>query len=47
MSDEIIRKYAETVGYSQADLEKFKEGGRRVRHVNRLFEASAAYSYRS
>lgn len=42
--DEILIKYARRVGYSDADAEKFKDGGHRVRQVRRLSEAAPLYS---
>jgi len=42
--DRRIRKYGERVGYSEAEMEKFGEGGHRVRQVNRLSEATPLYS---
>ncbi len=44
MTDSNIQKYALRVGYSESDLERFKEGGHRVRQVNRLFEAAPKYA---
>ncbi len=42
--DHRIRKYAERVGYTNADMEKFRQGGHRIRQVNRLSEAAPLYS---
>jgi hypothetical protein len=42
--DHRIRKFAEWVGYSEADMEKFRQGGHRIRQVNRLSEAAPLYS---
>jgi hypothetical protein len=42
--DERIRRYGERVGYSEAEMEKFGEGGHRVRQVMRLAEAASSYS---
>jgi len=44
MSDDIINKFAERIGYSQTETEKFREGGHRTRHVRRLFEAARLYT---
>ncbi len=38
--DEIIKRYGERVGYKEPELERFKEGGHRVRQVRRLSEAT-------
>jgi hypothetical protein len=42
--DERIRRYGDRVGYTDAEMEKFAEGGHRVRHVMRLSEAASLYS---
>ena len=42
--DKIIRRYAERVGYSDAEIEKLSEGNHRVRHINRVFNAAPLYS---
>ena len=42
--DKIIRRYAERVGYSDAQIEKLSEGNHRVRHINRVFKAAPLYS---
>lgn len=44
MTDEIVRKYAERVGYTEPEVGKFHEEGHRVRHVRRLSEAASRYS---
>jgi uncharacterized repeat protein (TIGR04076 family) len=44
MGDEIIKKYGERVGYTDAEMEKFCEGGHRVRHLRRLSETAPLYS---
>ncbi|HEX9850666.1 hypothetical protein [Candidatus Deferrimicrobium sp.] len=41
--DEKIKAYGERVGYSKVEIEKFMEGGHRVRQVNRLSEAAPRY----
>jgi hypothetical protein len=41
--DEKIKAYGERVGYSKVEIEKFKEGGHRIRQVNRLSEAAPRY----
>ena len=42
--DEILRRYGGRVGYSEAELEKFREWGHRVRHVRRLSQAAGLYT---
>jgi len=42
--EKIIRKYGERVGYTDSELEKFHEGGHRIRQVSRLSRAAAKYS---
>ncbi len=42
--DEIVKRYGERVGFNEAELEKFREGGHRVRHVKRLSQAAKIYS---
>jgi len=45
MSDEkIIGKYGERVGYAESEIERFQEGGHRVRQVKRLSRAASRYS---
>ncbi len=44
MADDIIKKYGERVGYSDAELKAFYEGGHRIRQVERLSKAAALYS---
>ncbi len=43
-SDETIKQFGERVGYSETELEKFKEGGHRVRHIGRMARASKLYT---
>jgi uncharacterized repeat protein (TIGR04076 family) len=42
--DRRIRKYGERVGYTESEMEKFRQGGHRIRQVNRLSEAAPRYS---
>ena len=42
--DKIIQRYADRVGYSEAEREKLMEGIPRVRHINRIFKAAPLYS---
>jgi uncharacterized repeat protein (TIGR04076 family) len=44
MADDIVKKYGERVGYSDAELKAFYEGGHRIRQVERLSKAAALYS---
>ncbi len=44
MTDEIIRKYGERVGYSDTEMKLFREGGHRVRQVTKLSKAAPLYS---
>jgi len=39
-----IRRYGKRVGYTDAEMEKFMEGGHRVRQVNRLSAAAPLHS---
>lgn len=43
-NDEMIKQFGKRVGYSETELEKFKEGGHRVRHIGRITPASKLYS---
>ena len=44
MTDDIIKKYGERVGYSDAEMKAFYEGGHRIRQVEHLSKAAALYS---
>lgn len=44
MTEEIIRRYAQRVGYTQSEIERFHEGDHRIRQVMRLAEAASKYS---
>lgn len=44
VEEKAIKRYAERVGYSESDVEKFLEGGHRVRMVARLARAAPKYS---
>jgi hypothetical protein len=39
-----VRRFGKRVGYTDAEMEKFAEGGHRVRQVMRLSEAAPRYS---
>lgn len=47
MTEKIVQKYADRVGYTKTEMEKFQEGGHRIRQVTRLGEAAAKYSIRA
>jgi len=42
--EKVVRKYGERVGYTESEIEKFREGGHRTRQVSRLSRAAAKYS---
>jgi uncharacterized repeat protein (TIGR04076 family) len=44
MSDEIIKKYGERVGYSDTEMKAFHKEGHRIRQVKRLWKAASLYS---
>jgi len=44
MTEEIVRRYGERVGYTESEIEKFQEGGHRIRQVERLPLAASLYS---
>jgi len=44
MTEEIIKKYGQRVGYTDSELERFHEGGHRIRQVKRLSQAASKYS---
>jgi hypothetical protein len=44
MAGEIIHKYGKRVGYTDSEIERFREGGHRVRQVERLSRAASLYS---
>jgi len=41
MSDTIIKKYGQRVGYTDAEIKQFQEGGHRTRQVGRLSQVAA------
>ena len=47
MENDIIKKYGQRVGYTDSEMEKFREGGHRVRHVKRLSEVAPLYSIKA
>lgn len=44
MSEEIIERYADRVGYNDSEKTALRKGGHRIRHINRLAQAAARYS---
>src|SRR5208337_4780802 len=44
MTAEIMRKHGERGGYTEAEVEKFKDAGHRTRQVERLSRAASLYS---
>ena len=44
MEDKRLKRYAERVGYTEAEVMRFKAGDHRVRHIRRMAEAAAHYS---
>ncbi len=44
MTDRIIQRYCQRVGYTESETKKFLDGGHRVRQAERLFHAASKYS---
>ncbi|HDY87330.1 MAG TPA: hypothetical protein ENH82_04340 [bacterium] len=44
MTEKIIKRYGQRVGYTESEVEQFHEGGHRIRQVSRLSRAAAKYS---
>ena len=44
MTEKIIKRYGQSVGYTESEIEQFHEGGHRIRQVSRLSRAAAKYS---
>jgi hypothetical protein len=44
MSEKEIKKYAQRVGYSEKEVELFRDKGHRIRQVKHLSEAASLYS---
>jgi hypothetical protein len=44
MSEEKLKRYARRVGYTDSEIELFRESGHRIRHIDRLSEAASLYS---
>jgi len=45
--EKAISKYGERVGYTEQEIEKFCEGGHRIRQVSRLSRVAAKYSIKA
>ena len=45
--EKAISKYGERVGYTEHEIEKFREGGHRIRQVSRLSRVAAKYSIKA
>ncbi len=45
--EKVIRRYGERVGYTEHEIEKFQEGGHRIRQVSHLFRAASKYSIKA
>ena len=43
MVDETLDRYGKRVGYSHEQLEKLRQGGHRIRHLNRIARAAPLY----
>jgi uncharacterized repeat protein (TIGR04076 family) len=44
MTEKFIKRYAERVGYTESEVEKFHKGSHRIRQVSRLSRAAEKYS---
>ena len=44
MTEDIIKRFGDRVGYSESELKSFQAGGHRVRQVRRLAQAASKYS---
>ena len=44
MTEEIVKKYGQRVGYMESEVVKFHEGGHRIRQVKRLSQVASLYS---
>ena len=44
MTEKLIERYAQRVGYTESEVERFYEGGHRIRQVSRLSRTAAKYS---
>lgn len=44
MSEDNLKRYSQRVGYTAKEIDIFRECGHRIRHIDRLSEASPLYS---
>lgn len=44
MIEDVIKRYADRVGYTELERKLFEEGGHRIRQVKRLFAAAPRFS---
>jgi hypothetical protein len=44
MSEEKLKSYAKRVGYTDSEIEAFRESGHRMRQIDKLFDAAPLYS---
>jgi hypothetical protein len=44
MTEKVVQRYGQRVGYTETEVERFHEGGHRIRQVSRLSRAAAKYS---
>jgi len=44
MTEKLIQRYAQRVGYTEEEVERFREGDHRIRQVSCLSRAAAKYS---
>jgi uncharacterized repeat protein (TIGR04076 family) len=44
MTEDVLKKYAQRVGYTESEIKNFHKGGHRIRQVNRLSQAASKYS---
>jgi hypothetical protein len=44
MSEDNLKKYAERVGYTESEIESFRESGHRIRQIDRLSDAAPLYT---
>ena len=47
MAEKLLKKYGQRVGYTESELERFRDGGHRTRQVSRLSRAAAKYSIKA
>jgi hypothetical protein len=44
MSEDILKRYSARVGYTAGEIDLFREGSHRIRHIDRLSEDAKLYS---